>query len=423
MRWCPKCHHPAEAGSRFCSRCGEVLPYRRCDSCGTANEVDAWRCVECGASLRPMARANPEPEPADEPSAALGPLARLAELRASSAAQPTRDPPAMSATPPAIAPAPAPAPAAPPKAIPAAARPDFGETAPAILAAEALRAAHAFAPRELEPPTPQALPGLHRPAAPAPTMPPHLAETLQSIARVVADAPAVAPPAVPSTQALPPYSPTVALPPTGGLSALALPWAPASPGAAPAADAVDLYLEVPAPATMQVDIPLGVEPAAGFAPPPYGEAPTATGDAAGGGFARGRPGGLNRPLVAGAVAGLVLAVLVGLILHWQRLNSADGGTAPDRRAVDEADARRGTPAPSATLGRDLPPRPAALPPDGAQRTLPPAGASASAAARRGPGVDAAADAALEAAERLLATRPPPPGAAASAPRPARPGGG
>ncbi|MCC6248551.1 MAG: zinc ribbon domain-containing protein, partial [Rubrivivax sp.] len=52
MGWCPKCHHLAEAGSRFCSRCGEVLPHRRCPSCGTANDLEAWHCVECGSPVK-----------------------------------------------------------------------------------------------------------------------------------------------------------------------------------------------------------------------------------------------------------------------------------------------------------------------------------------------------------------------------------
>lgn len=427
MRWCPKCHHPAEAGSRFCSRCGEVLPHRRCDSCGTANEVDAWRCVECGQSLRSVARAAPEANPADDATLALGPLARLAELRAPPASAPTQGASATAAT--------GPTHAAPSAAMPTAMPPEHTGTASSTLAMEALRAAQTLVPHDLDPPAPAPPPGLHRPAAPAPTVPPHLAATLESIARAVADAPSAAAPAATPEMPAPAAAATTpstraaqasTLSPRTSASAQAPAWPLTSATAASAAaDPVDLYIDVSAPAAMQVDIPLGVEPVTTASPAARGAAPAPFGSPTGGAVRRNRWGIFNRPLVAGAAAGLALAVFVALILHWQRLNNAESSTPTARPAADDGELQHRTPATGATPGSDLPSRPGAPVPAASRQTTPmPVRPSASGAARRAPGADAAADAALEAAGRLLATRPSPPAPGASAtPRPARRGGG
>ncbi len=139
MASCPTCNHDAQIGARFCSICGTVLPRRVCQVCGTGNEVEALRCIECGGVLR-LATPTPSTMQADEADAPheMGPMARLAELAARPVHAPIPSPPLVNATPSppvrAEAPIQAPATALTPieAATPSASPPAAGDDAQAV---------------------------------------------------------------------------------------------------------------------------------------------------------------------------------------------------------------------------------------------------------------------------------------------------
>jgi predicted amidophosphoribosyltransferase len=49
MVHCSNCATRFPSTSRFCPKCGD--PYNPCPKCGTDNDLDARRCISCGAQL------------------------------------------------------------------------------------------------------------------------------------------------------------------------------------------------------------------------------------------------------------------------------------------------------------------------------------------------------------------------------------
>ncbi|MBN1955086.1 MAG: zinc ribbon domain-containing protein, partial [Anaerolineae bacterium] len=57
MIYCSECDTANQEGSRFCSKCGAVLPSpgvgARCPMCGEMNPAGTVHCAKCGARLTP----------------------------------------------------------------------------------------------------------------------------------------------------------------------------------------------------------------------------------------------------------------------------------------------------------------------------------------------------------------------------------
>ncbi len=344
---CPTCNHDAEIGARFCSICGTALPRRMCLACGTANDIEAFRCVECGEALRPTAAPAPAPEVESGTRQGLGPLARLAELSARAASSPVPGPPAEAACT-------TPSPTRPPPQPAAAILPDLAATMAAVAQAAT------------EP----------LPASPSPTPTAPFSSTLaQSTSRTTRPA--------------------------------------AGPGEAAA---VDLYLELPrsgAPARDDARVPLPVaEMSAAAATSPSTTMPGTTLEVdvpfepmppAAAAAAAAAAAGPHRLIRLAPYAIGLAAVGIGIVVSgdgWliSRSSPARETAPPARAAQDPQPARPGLPASDDVrpAGQPLPSALTTRPPD---RTVT---AASAAAPQRGPGVDAAADAALAAAERALA---------------------
>lgn len=248
------------------------------------------------------------------------------------------------------------------------------------------------------------------------TPPASAAELAAKVLATPAPAPFPAPP-------LAPWVPTAARPATSHLAstiesiaqavASTAMTGPPPPVDTSAAESVDLYIELAAPAGPDIVLPLG-EPA--LSPAAARGARVDVRPALAGRPARGAPTarfGRLGPLAIGGAVGLATALVIGLSVQWRRAAAPQPDTEAPRPPsfTEGANDRRGPSAAAVPAGREPGPRLAApLPDRPSPAALPRARGAASGAMADRPDkvdkVDAAAEAALEAAERALGAAPP-----------------